>query len=119
LIDEKRMDMQTEYGNGGLTREEVDALESALVLEFGAGWCGYCQAAQPLIEEAFAGCIEPVTHLKIEDGKGRRLGRSFKVKLWPTLVFIKDHVEVARVVRPGSVDALKVALTQLHNDQVL
>jgi thioredoxin 1 len=27
-------------------------------------------------------------HVKVEDGKGRPLGRSFRVKLWPTLVFM-------------------------------
>ena len=113
------MDIETEYGNATLTRLEVDALEGALVLEFGAGWCGYCQAAQALIAEAFSGDADGITHLKIEDGKGRRLGRSFEVKLWPTLVFIKDHVEVARVVRPNGVDALKAVLKQLSDDQVL
>jgi len=113
------MDKQKDYGNGALTREEVDALKGPLVLEFGTGWCGYCQAAQPLIETALSGHTGKMMHLKIEDGKGRRLGRSFEVKLWPTLIFIKDHVQVARVVRPGSVDALKAALTLLRDDQVL
>lgn len=36
----------------------------------------------------------------VEDGKGRPLGRSFRVKLWPTLIFLQDGAEVARVVRP-------------------
>ena len=39
-------------------------------------------------------------HLKIEDGRGKPLGRSFRVKLWPTLVFLRDGEEVARLVRP-------------------
>lgn len=38
--------------------------------------------------------------MKIEDGRGRPLGRAFGIKLWPTLVFLRDGVEVARVVRP-------------------
>jgi thioredoxin 1 len=37
-----------------------------------------------------------VRHVKVEDGSGRRLGRSFGVKLWPTLVFLRDGREVAR-----------------------
>ncbi len=83
------------------TREEVDAFTEPTVLEFGAGWCGYCRAAQPDIESVM-GRHASVRHLKIEDGKGRRLGRSFRVKLWPTLIYLEAGVEKGRVVRPGS-----------------
>ena len=34
-------------------------------------------------------------------------GRSFKVKLWPTLIFLKDGQEVARLVRP--LDSAEIA----------
>ena len=47
-------------------------------------------------------------HRKIEDGPGRRLGRSFRVKLWPTLILLKDGQEVARVVRPSDAADLAV-----------
>jgi thioredoxin 1 len=83
------------------SREEVDAFADATVLEFGATWCGYCQAAQPDIA-AVMGRHPGVRHIKIEDGKGRPLGRSFRVKLWPTLIYLEAGVEKARVVRPGS-----------------
>ena len=52
-------------------------------------------------------------HIKIEDGSGRPLGRSFRVKLWPTLVFLRDGVEVARVVRPTGADAIGPLLTRI------
>jgi thioredoxin 1 len=81
------------------TRAEVDALAGATVIEFGTNWCGICKAAQPAIRESFL-AHPAVRHLKIEDGPGRPLGRSFRIKLWPTLVFLRDGVEVARVVRP-------------------
>jgi thioredoxin 1 len=92
------------------SRETVDALRGAAVLEFGTGWCGYCRAAQPLIAEAFA-AHPGVRHLRIEDGKGRRLGRSFAVKLWPTLIFLRDGQEVARLVRPGDIADIDRCLT--------
>ena len=41
-----------------------------------------------------------VRHLRVEDGRGRPLGRSFRIKLWPSLVLLRDGEEVARVVRP-------------------
>ena len=83
------------------TREEIDALIEPTVLEFGASWCGFCKAAQPDIGAVLARHPE-VSHVKIEDGKGKPLGRSFRVKLWPTLVFIDKGVEQGRVVRPDN-----------------
>ena len=81
-------------------RAQIDALAGPAVLEFGTGWCGFCRGAQPLIAAAFAG-HPGVAHVKVEDGSGRRLGRSFGIKLWPTLVFLRDGREVARLVRPA------------------
>jgi len=54
-----------------------------------------------------------VQHLKIEDGSGRPLGRSFRVKLWPTLVLLRDGVEVTRLVRPTTSSVIEEALEQL------
>lgn len=94
-------------------RSAVDALPGATVIEFGTSWCGYCQAAQPLIAEAFEAHTD-VRHLRIEDGKGRPLGRSFGVKLWPTMIFLRDGVEVARVVRPTESAAIREALARIE-----
>lgn len=91
------------------SREQVDALIGAVVLEFGTGWCGHCQAAQPAITSGLSQ-FPQVQHIKIEDGKGRRLGRSFKVKLWPTLIFLKDGIEQERLVRQINAGELKAAL---------
>jgi len=88
------------------TRQEIDASREPLVLEFGASWCGYCQAAQADIT-AVLKTRPSVRHIKVEDGKGRPLGRSFGVKLWPTLVYIENGVEHARVVRPADRAAIE------------
>lgn len=104
--------MNKPYEQTGTTRAEVDALAGATVLEFGANWCGWCQGAQPHIEAALAGHAG-LRHLKEEDGPGRPLGRSFRVKLWPTLVFLRDGQEVARVVRPPDAQTITQALAQL------
>ena len=81
------------------TRDEVDAMRGAVLLEFGINECPHCQVAQPLIADGLKRHPD-VRHLRIEDGKGRRLGRTFAVKLWPALIFMKDGQELARVLRP-------------------
>jgi thioredoxin 1 len=91
------------------SRAEIDALPGATLLEFGSPWCGYCVGAQPLIREALA-THPDVRHIKIADGSGRRLGRSFGVKLWPTIVLLDNGREVSRLVRPTAVDAVREAL---------
>ena len=94
------------------TRAEIDARQGALVLEFGTPWCGHCNAAWPLVVEAFA-AFPQVPLQKIEDGRRKPLGRSFGVKLWPTLVFLKDGAEVVRLVRPLESGAIAEALAQI------
>ncbi len=101
-----------QYSEQAPEREEIDQSGGPLVVEFGTGWCGHCQAAQPFIAEAFEQ-YPAVRHLKIEDGKGRRLGRTFGVKLWPTLIFLRDGQEVERLVRPASGAAVAQALARI------
>lgn len=95
--------MSLSYLPEQLSREQVDRLPGLTVLQFGTDWCGYCQAAEPSITQAMSE-LKLDRHVVIEDGKGRPLGRSFRVKLWPTLIFLVDGVEVARTIRPWKLD---------------
>jgi thioredoxin 1 len=104
--------MPQNYLNPGPSREEIDAKRGPLLLEFGTDWCGHCQAATPAIAESLAR-FPAVEHIKIEDGPGRPLGRSFRVKLWPTAIFLKDGVEVTRAVRPESAEEIRLCLQQI------
>lgn len=94
------------------TREELDQSEGLTVLQFGTNWCGYCRAAEQVIEPVLSG-LPHVRRIKAEDGRGRPLGRSFHVKLWPTLIFLRDGQEVARVVRPDSRELVETAVDEL------
>ena len=104
--------MSKTYEATQTTRAEVDSLAEPVVIEFGTSWCGHCMAAQPLIESTMAD-YPALRHLKVEDGPGRPLGRSFRVKLWPTLIFMAGGQEVARLVRPASAGEIAGALRQI------
>jgi len=87
-------------------------MRGPVVLELGASWCPHCQLARPLVDAALAQHPE-VRHVWIEDARGKRLGRTFGVKLWPTLVFLRDGVEVARLVRPRTAREIGEAFERL------
>jgi thioredoxin 1 len=102
------------YSTDAPDRAAVDAMRGPVLLDFGTDWCGHCRAARPVVDDAMT--RNPgVHHLRIEDGPGRRLGRSFGVRLWPTLVFLRDGTEVARVVRPRDAAALDEAFATLRS----
>lgn len=99
------------YASEQPERVAIDALPGLTLLEFGTDWCGYCQAAQGHLATALAS-HPTLRHLKIEDGPGRPLGRSFRIKLWPTLILLRDGHEVARLVRPANAPSISQALAQ-------
>jgi thioredoxin 1 len=101
------------YAPSELTRAEVEALAGPTMLDFGVNWCGHCRAAQPRVAQALAQHPQ-VRHLRIEDGPGRPLGRSFGVKRWPTLVFLRDGQEVERLVRPPEAGMIEQALARIN-----
>ena len=109
------MGYTTAYEPQEPTRASVDAHAGPLVLEFGAPWCGHCQAAQAGLAQALQ-AHPGIAHRKIEDGRGRPLGRSFRIKLWPTLVFLRDGEERARLVRPRQAHEMAQALDTILRD---
>jgi thioredoxin 1 len=82
------------------TRAEIDALPGPVLLEFGASWCPHCQGLEPALSSLLDG-FPTVRWIWVEDGKGKPLGRSFRVKLWPNLVFLKDGQVVMQLARPS------------------
>lgn len=105
------MPYTAEHAASEPTRADVDALSGLTVLEFGTAWCPHCIGAQPLLREALA-ARDDVRHLKIEDGPGRPLGRSYRIKLWPSVLLLRDGVEVARAVRPTVREDVEALLAQ-------
>lgn len=106
------MDEGQPYETEQPERSAIEALPGPVLLEFGTNWCGHCSAARPLVERVLSG-YPGVRHIKVEDGQGRMLGRSFRVKFWPTLIFLRDGEELARVVRPLGTGAIEAALDRI------
>ena len=99
----------TNYAASELQRQTADSLPGLVVLQFGTNWCGYCQNAQAIIEPEMTSRPDVARHL-IEDGPGRPLGRSYRVKQWPTLVLLRDGVEAGRLVRPQAAEQVRALL---------
>lgn len=98
-----------EYQEAQPERAALDAQAGPVLVEIGSPTCGHCRRASPLVESAMAS-HPGVPHVKVADGPGRPFGRSFRVKLWPTLVFMKDGAVVETLVRPTDEAAIAKAL---------
>lgn len=98
------MPYDPQYHENEPARAEVERTEGPVVIEFGAAWCGFCRGFAPELKDLL-GRYPDVTHIRIADGPGKPLGRSFRVKLWPTLVFLRDGEVVRTVARPDRAEA--------------
>lgn len=81
------------------SRDQLNRRSGPVLLEFGVAWCGHCLAAAPDVEALLAR-HPTVAHIKVEDGPGRPLGRSFAVKLWPNFVLLRDGEVIRQLARP-------------------
>jgi thioredoxin 1 len=114
------MGFTADYSDREPERFEVDAITGPLVVEFGAPWCPHCIERQPILAELLKRFAE-VRHIKIYDGKGQPLGRSFRVKLWPTLVFLREGKVMIQMARPSEAEILDGlnALNLLTGESIL
>lgn len=104
-------DFNPVYSEESPTPEEVSAAPDYAIIEFGAPWCGHCKAAESAVKEALS--KKGLPHIKIYDGKGKPLGRSFGVKLWPTLILLHNGREVSRLVRPTTTAEVEQLLSKI------
>jgi thioredoxin 1 len=114
LKNDSTMAMTDAYAPIEPARAEIEKLDGPTMIEFGSPWCGYCRSVQPLLASALSEHPR-VHHIKIADGSGRPLGRSFRVTLWPTLVFLNQGKEITRLVRPANPNAIRQALAQIDD----
>jgi thioredoxin 1 len=107
-----------DYTEHAPSLEQIAELRGYALLEFGAPYCGHCQAATAAIKQVLSE-QSTLSHIKVYDGKGKPLGRAFKVKLWPTLILLHDGQELARLVRPLHADEVRQLLSTLKPDLIL
>ena len=102
------------YSDDALSVDELHNLSGIVLLEFGTPWCSHCQASQEATKKGLSEYTDLV-HVKVFDGKGKRLGRQLSVKLWPTLILLQNGEEIGRIVRFTSSEEVSALLSKVES----
>lgn len=84
-----------------MTKAEVAAAiagNGTVVIDFGATWCGPCQALAPHFEKIATEFAGKATLVKIDIDQESDLASEFGIMSVPTIVFIKDGKKVHQIV---------------------
>ena len=89
--------------------EEIKNSQKPVLLDFYADWCGPCRMVGPIIEE-IANERDDIVVGKVNVDEEPELARKFGIMSIPTVVFLKDGVEVDRKIglMPGAVFAAEL-----------
>ena len=93
--------------------EEVMAAGKPVVIDFGAEWCGPCQALAPIIEELAAEYEGKVAIGKCDVDSCDDIVAQYRVRNIPTIVFIKGGEVVDKVVGATSKETIKSKIDAL------
>jgi len=78
--------------------EETINKNKMVLIDFWAGWCGPCRALAPTIEELAKELEGKVLVAKLDVDENPKTAEKFQVFSIPTVILIKDAVEVDRIV---------------------
>lgn len=87
------------------------------VIDFYAEWCGPCKAMAPALEKLKEGYPEGndsgviITKLNVDENE--EIAKKYSVRSIPTLVYLKDGVEVHRVSGMQSKDAMESKIKEI------
>ncbi len=76
---------------------EVLKADKPVLVDFWASWCGPCQMLLPVVEE-IAGEVTDAKICKVNVDEQPELAEKYNVMTIPTLIAIKDGIEVKRSV---------------------
>ena len=93
--------------------EEVMAAGKPVVIDFGAEWCGPCQALASIIEELAEEYEGKVVIAKCDVEEADEIAAQYRVRNIPTVVFIKDGASVDKTVGSVSKETLKAKIDAL------
>ena len=106
--------MALEVNNENL--EEVLAAKSVTVLQFSAEWCGPCKMLTPvMLKLADENAEKDITIGKVNVDASSEIGVKYNVRNIPTLVFLKDGVEIERTTGVQNKDSLQTRIDALLN----
>ena len=74
-----------------------DIPAGSVVLKFFATWCGPCQSLKPILEKVRE-AYPDVAFYEVDTDKHHELAEAFHVKSLPTTIFLKDNIEITRVI---------------------
>lgn len=83
--------------------------QGVVVVDFYATWCGPCRALAPVLEQ-----LQNAKVVKVDIDQNQQLGVQYNVAALPTVIFLKDGVEVDRVVGLQPQKALQAKVDALN-----
>lgn len=93
--------------------EEIIASGKPVVIDFWAEWCGPCRMISPIVDELAAEYEGRVLIVKCDVEQNDEITMKYGVRNIPTIVFIKDGVQVDKQVGAASKEALKQKIEKL------
>lgn len=83
------------------------------ILKFEAEWCGQCKALAPILKKVLENHTDiTLTIVNIETEEETTL--KYNIRNLPTLVFIKDNIEVGRTSGVLTADMLENKIKELY-----
>ncbi|MBN2054257.1 thioredoxin [bacterium] len=91
------MDSVVDIKPGNFDSEVVKA-SGLVIIDFTASWCGPCKRIAPILHDLAAEYAGRIKVTKVDVDENRDLAVQFRVASIPTIVFMKDGVEIKRFI---------------------
>lgn len=94
----------------------MDILTGLCALKFGATWCGPCKALEPKIkkiEEEFPN----INFKSVNVDDNPALAKKYQIRTVPTVILLRDGVEVARLNGASLITPLRKAFREFMDEK--